>query len=222
MTRQGCVGVVCALAVVQLLFLGPTLALVLAVIEHPPTPDDVASVSGIFRYFGHYTYARDIVFAPLIEEIIYRACICSILLCARQSLAFVVFVSPLFFGVSHVHHIIEGKHPLQVRIASLRLTSPHLRLPPPRHHVVVQFCYTYLFGTLSSLFFVRTGSLLACCLTHALCNFFGFPDFVEDFTSRHKKLVVPAYFVGVVAFVFAVVAFATTPFFDQSSILQAL
>lgn len=137
-TLQGYVGVACALAVVQLLFLGPTVSLMLAIIEHPPTCNEFKSVSGFFRYFGHYTYIRDIIFAPLVEEIIYRSCICSILLCARQSPMFVVFVSPLFFGVSHVHHIIEGKHPLHICIASPLLTIAHTHSRSILLHVPVR------------------------------------------------------------------------------------
>lgn len=145
MTLHGCVGVACALAAVQLLFLGPAVALALAVAECPPAHAEVASVSGFFRYFGHRLYVRDIVLAPLLEEVIYRSCICSILLCAHRSLAFVVFVAPLFFGVSHVHHLIEGARPLQVRIGTPPFCSPPPRSRPVLLHVPVR-------GTLLAVF----------------------------------------------------------------------
>lgn len=44
--------------------------------------------------------------APLSEEFVYRACMMPLVmqsLTATQS----VFVAPLFFGVAHIHHIIE-------------------------------------------------------------------------------------------------------------------
>lgn len=44
--------------------------------------------------------------APLSEEFVFRACMMPLILQSFSPLAS-VFITPLFFGVAHVHHIIE-------------------------------------------------------------------------------------------------------------------
>jgi prenyl protein peptidase len=77
-----------------------------------------------------------------------------------------IFITPLCFGVAHIHHLYEFRltHQTTSFLVSL-LTS------------LFQFTYTTIFGWYASFLFVRTGSLLAVTLTHSFCNWIGLPRF---------------------------------------------
>jgi prenyl protein peptidase len=76
----------------------------------------------------------------------------------------VIYLSPLVFGIAHVHHFYE-----------FRITHPHVSLPAAVVRSVIQFSYTYLFGIYATFIFIRTGSLPAVILIHTFCNYMGLP-----------------------------------------------
>lgn len=51
-------------------------------------------------------WLRNHVVAPLSEEFVFRACMMPLILQSFNAVAS-VFITPLFFGVAHIHHIIE-------------------------------------------------------------------------------------------------------------------
>ena len=75
-----------------------------------------------------------------------------------------VFLSPLVFGIAHVHHYYE-----------FRVTHPHVPITAAMARSFIQFSYTYLFGVYATFIFLRTGSLLAVATVHAFCNSMGLP-----------------------------------------------
>jgi prenyl protein peptidase len=77
-----------------------------------------------------------------------------------------IFLSPLIFGLAHVHHFYE-----------FRVTHPQVPLTAAIVRSVFQFSYTYLFGIYATFLFLRTGSLLAVVIVHAFCNAMGLPRF---------------------------------------------
>jgi prenyl protein peptidase len=77
-----------------------------------------------------------------------------------------VFVTPLYFGIAHIHHFYE-----------FVLTHPELPLLPAIIRTIVQFSYTSIFGFLASFIFLRTGSLYAVIVAHMFCNWMGLPRF---------------------------------------------
>lgn len=85
-------------------------------------------------------------------------------LLARFSPAKLVFLTPLYFGIAHIHHFYEFKikHP----------NTPLLRalLRP-----LFQFAYTSIFGWFAAFVFLRTASIVAIVVVHMFCNSMGFP-----------------------------------------------
>lgn len=87
-----------------------------------------------------------------------------LLLIAGVSLARTVLLSPVVFGLAHIHHFYE-----------FRITNPQVPLPMAIARTVLQFSYTSLFGIYATFLFIRTGSLLAVILVHSFCNSMGLP-----------------------------------------------
>lgn len=77
-----------------------------------------------------------------------------------------VFATPLFFGVCHLHH-------------AWGLSQVH----GPSGHIMalcfLQFLYTTVFGWYATWVFLCTGSILASMLVHSLCNIMGLPPFSQ-------------------------------------------
>jgi prenyl protein peptidase len=89
-----------------------------------------------------------------------------LLLVAGSSSTRTIFLSPLVFGLAHVHHFYE-----------FRITHPQVPLLAAVARSVLQFSYTSLFGMYATFIFVRTGSLPAVILIHTFCNYMGLPRF---------------------------------------------
>jgi prenyl protein peptidase len=71
---------------------------------------------------------------------------------------------PLYFGISHLHHLIE-----------FRITHPNTAIPILLIRLLFQFAYTTLFGWFAQFVFLRTGNVWACVVAHGFCNFMGLP-----------------------------------------------
>ena len=116
---------------------------------------------------------RNLVFAPLCEEFIFRVCTCSLLAAAGYSTTSTLLLSPLLFGLSHLHHLIG-----LVRTKGFTLRQATLA-------VTFQLFHTALFGAFAAYTFLSTGSFIACALSHAFCNLMEFPDLGWMFNSYH-------------------------------------
>ena len=143
-----------------------------------------------------WSQARNLIFAPLSEEVVFRGCMISPLLSTGIRPLHVCFIVPLFFGTAHFHHAyLKWKQGM------------------PIMHVVLltafQFSYTTLFGAYVSYAFIRTGSIFAISACHSFCNLMGLPKF--GFLNRHggsslsclypwRWFLMLAYLVGMVAF----------------------
>jgi prenyl protein peptidase len=133
---------------------------------------------------------RNYVISPFTEEFVFRSCMLPLLV-AHFDMARSVLIAPLFFGLAHLHHIVEGY--FLNDIALNLLIGQHL----------FQFLYTYVFGMYSSYLFLRTGSFFSSFVSHSFCNFMGFPNLRQlfnDFENKTKSFIVTAYFVGLVSF----------------------
>ncbi|SCU89885.1 LAFA_0E21638g1_1 [Lachancea sp. 'fantastica'] len=111
---------------------------------------------------------RNYVFGPLSEELFFTSfMVNSILLTQPHSTAFktVLWISPLFFGLAHVHHGWE--------MHSIGLYSPVQILAT----VALQFTYTTIFGAFTNFVFLRSGrNLWACVALHTFANYMGLPQ----------------------------------------------
>jgi prenyl protein peptidase len=106
---------------------------------------------------------RNYLAGPATEEFVFRACIIPLHFYASVKPGYIIFITPLYFGLAHVHHIYERTRQAPGHLAEACLVS------------LVQFTYTTIFGWFASFIFMRTGSLLACIAVHSFCNVIGLP-----------------------------------------------
>lgn len=103
---------------------------------------------------------------PITEEITFRTSIISLhLITTHPSLRTLVFLTPLYFGIAHVHHFYEFtlNNPGRIYMGIVRSA--------------VQFTYTTLFGWYAAWLFIRFGSLWVAVVVHSFCNLMGVPRF---------------------------------------------
>jgi prenyl protein peptidase len=84
----------------------------------------------------------------------------------------IIFLTPIIFGLAHVHHFYE-----------FRVSHPHTPVVSALLRSLLQFTYTTLFGGYATFIYLRSGSLLSVILVHAFCNWMGFPRFWGRVTS---------------------------------------
>lgn len=101
---------------------------------------------------------------PITEEWTFRSLLLPLHLLARLSPLKLVFLTPLYFGLAHIHHFYE-----------FTLTHSHMPLLPRVSRSLLQFAYTSLFGFFAAFLFLRTSSVAACIVAHAFCNVMGLP-----------------------------------------------
>ncbi|EGY14802.1 CAAX prenyl protease 2 like protein [Verticillium longisporum] len=127
---------------------------------------DLVSTRAIMDIWQSWTTWRNIVIGPATEELLFRSASIPLFLAAHLSIYKTIFLSPIIFGMAHIHHFYE-----------FRITHPRVPLPVAIARTVLQFSYTTLFGAYATFLFLRTGSLLAATLVHAFCNAMGLPRF---------------------------------------------
>lgn len=112
---------------------------------------------------------------PVTEEVLFRAASVPLLLLAKTSNTTIIFLTPVIFGLAHVHHFYE-----------YRITHPHDPVLGAILRSLLQFSYTTLFGGYATFLYLRTGSLLAVIFVHAFCNWMGFPRFWGQVTRGNS------------------------------------
>jgi prenyl protein peptidase len=111
-----------------------------------------------------WSQIRNLLVAPLTEEVIFRGCMVYPLLLSGLTPLHTCLVAPLFFGTAHFHHaLLKYKQGMPIRNVVMLTTF--------------QFAYTSLFGAYATVAFIRTGSISAITLSHSFCNLMGLPDF---------------------------------------------
>ncbi|KAK0802470.1 CAAX prenyl protease [Friedmanniomyces endolithicus] len=122
--------------------------------------------------FDNWIGYRNLLVAPASEELVFRSLTISLYLLAKVDPTHIVFITPLIFGLAHVHHLVEF---LQSR------TPPGHRSPSLPVWInglirtLFQFTYTSLFGFFAAFVFLRTGNVYAVTLAHTFCNWMGVP-----------------------------------------------
>ncbi|XP_020896794.1 CAAX prenyl protease 2 [Exaiptasia diaphana] len=168
------------LLLTMVLFLGPLVLLFInKEIQISDLSKSITSLSSV--------QIRNYIVAPLTEEFVYRACMLPLLI-PSFGVQWSVIICPLFFGVAHVHHVIErlwvnGEKPKEVWFSAL-----------------FQFGYTTIFGAYSAFLFVRTGNLAGPVICHSFCNFMGFPPLDEVPHSKYPYLISGSFVLGLVIF----------------------
>ncbi|EJT81778.1 CaaX protease [Gaeumannomyces tritici R3-111a-1] len=151
-----------SLFLTALLFLGPLFENI--VVE--AGWKDWMALRPLYDLFGEWTTWRNIVAGPFTEEVLFRSAGVPLMLLARTSVSKTIFLSPVVFGLAHLHHFYE-----------FRLTHPRVPCVQAALRSVFQFAFTTLFGAYATFLYLRGGSLLAVTLVHAFCNSLGLPRF---------------------------------------------
>ena len=123
---------------------------------------------------------RNVVFAPLSEELVFRSILIpslyTVLACPSSTVSnsgelstagislFVARISPIWFGIAHLHHLAERLREGQALLSTLLTT-------------LLQLTYTSIFGYISALLFMRTGSVFSsvCAVRHTMFLHYHFP-----------------------------------------------
>jgi len=145
---------------------------------------DVNSLVGEFR---SDIVLRNYVIAPFVEEFVFRACMLP-MLTSSMGMKIGVLVCPLFFGVAHIHHLVEWYRWRQRPFTEALLVT------------IIQLCYTSLFGLYSAFLFVRTGHLVSPVISHIYCNIMGLPDIDAIVNSNYSVVLWIIHICGLVSF----------------------
>lgn len=132
---------------------------------------------------------RNYIIGPLSEEFVFRAGVLALHLASNVSLNYMIFVTPLYFGVAHIHHayemLLEGRYKLQTIVFI----------------VIFQLCYTTVFGWFVSFLFLRLGSVWPPFVVHVFCNSLGPPSFGSiGATKTHVFIYRGLLFLGAYSF----------------------
>lgn len=139
--------------------------------------------------FKNILWIRNHVMAPISEEFVFRACMMPLILQSFSPLT-AVFITPLFFGTAHIHHIGE-RLSLGMELKTALVIS------------CFQLTYTTVFGFYSAFLFARTGHFVAPFLVHAFCNHMGLPD-VQELWQQHivrRIILILCYIIGFVGWI---------------------
>lgn len=103
---------------------------------------------------------------PVSEELVWRSFIVPLHVLAHFSGKQIIFLTPLYFGIAHLHHLYE-----------FRITHSEVPLVVAVLRSLFQFAYTSLFGFFATFVYLRTGNVFTCMLAHTFCNWMGLPRF---------------------------------------------
>ncbi|UZJ51810.1 hypothetical protein CBS101457_001130 [Exobasidium rhododendri] len=173
------------------LFLGPLYVTYLD--KKLPFQRNFSYESSIRSKFDNIWGIRNYIVGPLTEELVFRGCILALHSLAGFSKKQMIFLTPLYFGLAHLHHayelyVKEGRTEQALK-KSVLISS-------------VQFGYTCVFGWYANFLFLRTGSILSPFVAHIFCNIMGLPnpfEAAEEHPER-KWLIHSAHILGVASF----------------------
>ncbi|ODV86905.1 hypothetical protein CANARDRAFT_195739 [[Candida] arabinofermentans NRRL YB-2248] len=157
-------------------------------------------VEGVLNY-PLLQITRDFISAPITEELVYTSVTMALftpflpLVDGYQGLDSsgvdimkLVTWTPLLFGFAHLHHaygsLKSGKYPAVFVMLN----------------TLIQLTYTTMFGLLTNLIFLGTGSIWCCVIIHCWCNLNGLPKLSVDGSGEFKLLYYALLLVGVIFF----------------------
>ncbi|EOA27545.1 hypothetical protein CARUB_v10023691mg [Capsella rubella] len=186
-------GVVYPLLLTSLIYAGSLVLNLLLLLElWKETGGGCCSFNNIKSFFqtvltgaSNVSVWRNFVVAPVTEELVFRACMIPLLLCAGFRIYSAIFLCPILFSLAHLNHFRE---------MYIRHNRSYLRASLI---VGLQLGYTVIFGAYASFLFIRTGHLAAPLFAHIFCNYMGLPVLY----AQGKGVVSVAFVGGVVGFV---------------------
>lgn len=133
-----------------------------------------------YRQYSWLIIFRNIIFAPIAEEIVFRGLIVPLIFVHYKNIStsqdlmgnthyyshlhlLVIITSPIYFGIAHIHHFYEnirsGRSFWNAFIVTLS-----------------QMTYTSIFGCVAVILFLRTGNIISPITSHIFCNIQGLPS----------------------------------------------
>lgn len=169
---------------------------------------------------------RAFIIAPITEEIVFRGLMISLMYMNATTAATatttttsvidrnwnMAVMCPLWFGVAHIHHMVE-------------LIRQGRSIKSVVVQTVLQFTYTYIFGVIACVLFLRTGNIITPIISHVYCNYMGLPDVgfmtaaADELSFLHpcRYLLIVLHALGLLLFAYLVVPM-TAPFISTSSV----
>ncbi|KAI9316091.1 CAAX protease self-immunity-domain-containing protein [Dichotomocladium elegans] len=180
------------------LFLGPLCQLyfdqTLVFQKYANVTEDIKHIFTTLVGQRNYVVASASLLAPATEEFVFRSCMIPVLHQAGYSTTYIILVTPLYFGLAHLHHLQENYY---------RLGGDRTALMRAAMTSLCQFIYTTLFGWYVTFVFMRHGNIWSPILCHSFCNLMGLPD-LSDMALRTKteqKVIYGAYVLGLLLFI---------------------
>ncbi|KAB5593474.1 CAAX prenyl protease [Ceratobasidium theobromae] len=130
--------------------------------------------------FASWIGIRNYSMSPLTEELVFRSCIIGVAKLAGVGQRKIIFLTPLWFGLAHIHHAREQFN---------RFGRTKLALQQALVISMIQTGYTTLFGWYASFLFLRTGSVITPTLAHTFCNIMGMPTITQDIREHPKHKI---------------------------------
>ncbi|KAF2826226.1 Abi-domain-containing protein [Ophiobolus disseminans] len=127
---------------------------------------DWIRLRGVYESLCSWIGYRNFVVGPVSEELVWRSFIVPLHVLGNFSGKQIVFLTPLYFGIAHVHHLYE-----------FRITHSEVPFIVAVLRSLFQFTYTSLFGFFAAFVYLRTGNVFTCMLVHTFCNWMGLPRF---------------------------------------------
>jgi len=142
---------------------------------------------------------RNYIIGPFTEEVVFRSCVITLYHLAGASHSRMIFLSPLVFGVAHLHHAwdVFNRYGRNVSAAKRAIFT-----------CVFQLAYTTLFGAHCVFLLLRSGSILPPLTSHIFCNIMDVPRYsvhVAHFPQRRTAIKL-AYFLGILGYVYTLTA----------------
>ncbi|KAJ7447096.1 hypothetical protein B0H11DRAFT_2083298 [Mycena galericulata] len=184
------------------LFLGPLYASYLA--SALPGQAGYSFQHDFIDVFCTWIGVRNYLWAPLTEEVAFRACVLSVYAMGGASRRKMIMFAPLVFGLAHVHHAWEVYHQYGRTQAALKRAVISS---------LFQTAYTTLFGAHASFLFLRTSSLIPPLTAHIFCNIMGVPQMGAEMRSfpARKNAMITAYILGIVLFFGTLMQWTASP-----------
>jgi hypothetical protein len=169
---------------------------------------------GLFAQNTRWQNIRNLVAAPICEEVVFRSCVLVLLVAGEWDFGSCVFLSPFLFGAAHLHHLLN-----HVRSRGLSFKMGLLV-------VGFQLFYTTVFGAYASFLYLRTGHTLGIVISHTFCNLMGFPEtnFMRPWHPLYpkRKAIIFMFVVGMVAFAAALYPMTEPSWYGGSWPLQQI
>lgn len=143
-------------------------------------------LSRVTRPFSSLHAFRDYIFAPILEELVYRGLVwVCVERAAKTSIDPAAFLhaalwwTPFLFGLPHIHHHVEHfKDNFFHALVAL----------------LVQTAYTAAFGALANQEYLRNKSIWDSVAAHTVCNIMGIPDLAQNGNSRWRGVYLSVTF----------------------------